>query len=158
MYDYDLVPDETVARKWRTWTLLGETVDTLYRVASKNFCPLGVSPEQARVLLIIATSPSPPTRIDISRIVGRKPHTVTGMLNRMQRAGLIRRIKDDENQKLVTVVMTKKGREMWKRALQPQLDTRLTSFLSSGEFAQLDKILEKLRNAALKELEEAGPT
>jgi len=83
----------------------------------------------------------------------RKPHTITALLQGMQRAGLIARIKDDRNKKLVRVVMTQKGKEAWKRVVQSELATELTASLSNEEFCQLSSILEKLRDAALRELE-----
>jgi DNA-binding MarR family transcriptional regulator len=137
----DLVSDNIAVK---TWLLFYRTAVALYGAASKRLRPAGVSPGQARVLLVLSESSSPPTGTEISRIVGTKPHTITVLLNGMQRAGLIRRIKDDKNRKLVRVVMTQKGKKAWKQVLQIQLGIELTSLLSSEEFYQLDSILEKL--------------
>jgi DNA-binding MarR family transcriptional regulator len=148
---HDFVSDDLVAK---TWVLLNQVAHAAYGATSKRLRPLGVTPEQARVLLILSRSSSPPTRTEISRIVMRKPHTITALLNGMQKAGLIRRIKDDKNNKLVRIVMTQKGSEVFKQVLQTQLAMRLTSSLSSEEFYQLSRILERLRDAVLRELEE----
>ena len=71
----------------------------------------------------------------------------------MQKAGLIARIKDDRNKKLVRVVMTQKGKETWKQIVKSHLATELISSLTSEEFNQLNIILEKLLHAALAELD-----
>jgi DNA-binding MarR family transcriptional regulator len=145
----DLASVDTVDE---AWVLLNQAFDAAYRAASKKLQPIGVSPEQARLLVILGTSSYPPTCTEISRIVMRKPHTITALLNGMQRAGLIRRIKDERNQKLVRVVMTKKGREVRKQILQTHLSLELRSSMSRGEFYQLISALEKLRDTALKQL------
>jgi DNA-binding MarR family transcriptional regulator len=147
---YDIVPPDILAK---TWVLFHQTSDAVYRASSKRLRPAGVSLEQARVLFVLSRSSSPPTRTEISRVVMRKPHTITALLQGMQRAGLIARIKDDRNKKLVRVVMTQKGKEAWKRVVQSELATELTASLSNEEFCQLSSILEKLRDAALRELE-----
>jgi len=83
----------------------------------------------------------------------RKPQTITSLLHGMQKAGLIARIKDDRNKKLVRVVMTQKGKETWKQIVKSHLATELISSLTSEEFNQLNIILEKLLHAALAELD-----
>lgn len=147
---YDFVSDDIVARMW---VLLNQAFNAAYTVTSKKLRPWGISSQQAHVLLVLSGSSSPPTCTEISRIVMRKPHTVTALLNGMQRAGLIKRIKDDHNQKLVRVVMTKKGKEMWKQIVQTQLAISMISFLSVEEIQQLNSTLEKLRDAAFRQLE-----
>ena len=87
----------------------------------------------------------------------RKPHTVTALLNRMQSAGLISRIIDRENKKVVRVLMTPKGTEALKKVLRVQVERKMMVFLSSEEFQQMRGILEKLRDAALNELEVGVP-
>ena len=147
---YDLVSDDIVAKMW---TVLHQASDAASRVASKRFRPLGVSSQQVYVLLILARSASPPTCSEISRIVMRRPHTVTALLNGMQRAGLIKRVKDKESQKLVRIVMTEKGRQVWEKVMQTPLSLEFTSLLSIGEFRQLVSMLEKVRDSALRQSE-----
>jgi DNA-binding MarR family transcriptional regulator len=151
---YDLVSDDITAK---TWVLLNQAADAAYRATSKRLRAVGVSFEQARVLFILGASSSSPTRTELSRILMRKPHTVTDLLNGMQRAGLIRRIKDEGNHKLVRVVLTKKGREMRKQVSLAPMPIELTSFLSSRELHQLSSMLEKVRNVALEQLETGPP-
>ena len=136
----------------RMWTTLLQASDAASKASTKMLRPLGVSLPQARVLLVLSRSSSPLTRTEISRIVMRRPHTITALLNGMQRGGLIRRIKDDRNQQLVRIVMTEKGREIWKQVLQTQLSLEFTSPLSIEQFHQLISMLEKVRDAALRQL------
>ena len=147
---YNSAPDESLANMW---VVLNQAYNAAYRATSNRLQPFGISNQQAWVLLILSTSSSPPTCTEISRIVMRKPHTVTALLNGMQRAGMITRIKDDHNQKLVRVVMTEEGKEVWKQLMRIQLAIGYTSLLSSGEICQLSSMLEKLRDAAVRQLE-----
>ena len=136
----------------KAWVLFDQTSAVIYRAFVKRTRSAGVSLEQTRVLFAMSRAPSPLTRTEISRVVVRRPHTITALLQGMQRAGLIEKIKDDKNKKLVRAEMTKKGKEALKQVLQNQLAMELTSSLSSEEFYQLIGILEKLRDAALREL------
>jgi DNA-binding MarR family transcriptional regulator len=82
----------------------------------------------------------------------RKPHTITALLNGMERAVLLRRIKDERNQKLLRVEMTEKGKEAWKRGVQSQLARELICSLDWEEFHLLSRMLEKLCDVAVREL------
>jgi len=144
-----VVPPDLLAK---AWVLFHQTSAMVYRAFSKRVRPAGVSLEQTRVLFVVSRASSPLTRTEISRIVVRRPHTITALLQGMQRAGLIEKIKDDKNKKLVRAEMTKKGKEALKQVLQNQLAMELTSSLSSEEFYQLIGILEKLRDAAVRDL------
>lgn len=147
---HDLVSDGYVGR---AWTVILEASDAAARAVSKRLRPLGITLPQARVLLVLSNSASPPTRSEISQIVLRKPHTITALLNGMERAGLIKRIKGLENHQLVSrIVMTTKGRKLWEQVRQTQLSMELRSHLSIQEFQQLIKMMEKLRDAAVSQL------
>ena len=117
-----------------TWLLLNQAYDAVYRVTSEKLRHIGISPEQARLLFALSRSSNPPTRIEISQILMRKPHTITALLNRMQSAGLISRIIDRENKKLVRVVVTPKGAEALRKVLRVQVERKMMVFLSSEEF------------------------
>jgi len=144
-----VLPPDIVAK---AWLLFDQTSAVVHRAFSKRVRPAGVSLEQTRVLFALSRASSPLTRTEISRVVVRRPHTITALLQGMERADLIAKIKDDENKKLVTVEMTKKGKQVLKQVLQNQLAIELISSLSSEEIYQLTGILEKLHDAALREL------
>jgi DNA-binding MarR family transcriptional regulator len=144
-----IVPPDILAK---AWVLFHQTSAVVFRAFSKRVRPAGVTLEQTRVLFVLSRASSPLTRTEISRIVVRRPHTITALLQGMQRAGLIEKIKDDRNKKLVKVVMTQKGKKALKQVLQSQLAMKLTSSLSSEELYQLIGIMEKLHDAAVREL------
>ena len=144
-----VVPPDIVTK---VWVLFDQTSAMIYRAFAKRTRSVGVSLEQTRVLFALSRASSPLTRTEISRVVVRRPHTITALLQGMERADLIAKIKDDENKKLVTVEMTKKGKQVLKQVLQNQLAIELISSLSSEEIYQLTGILEKLHDAALREL------
>ena len=142
------VPSDIITK---AWVLFDQTSAVVYRAFSKRVRPTGVSLEQTRVLFALSRASSPLTRTEISRVVVRRPHTITALLQGMQRAGLIAKIRDDKNKKLVMVEMTQKGKEALKQVLQSQPAMELISSLSGEELHQLIGILEKLRDAALRE-------
>lgn len=152
---YDPLSDDIV---FRTWVLFHQAPRTVYNAASKRLRPAGVSLEQALLLFVLSKSPCPPNRAEIAQVLFRRPHTVTALLNGMQRAGLITRIRDDKNYKVRRVVMTEKGKEVFKQTQQTQLVIDLTSCLSRNELRQLSSILQKLRDVAVGELEQSPPS
>lgn len=54
----------------------------------------GITPEQAGVLFCIKVIGKEATPAKISRYTIREPYTVSAMLNRMERKGLIKKVKD----------------------------------------------------------------
>ena len=153
---YDPTSDDSIV--FRAWVLFHQAPHAVYRASSRRLRSVGVTFEQAFLLFVLSMSPRPPTRTEIAQALVRRPHTVTALLNGMERAGLVTRIKDEKNRRVIRIVMTEKGEEAFKQAQETRLAVDLTSSLSREEFYQLSSILEKLRDVALGELEEGLPT
>ncbi|MCX7694510.1 MAG: MarR family transcriptional regulator [Caloramator sp.] len=75
-----------------------------------------------------------------------KPATITVMLTRMEKAGLITRRQDEEDQRISRVYLTQKGREMCEKLKKVMADLNEQCF---GNFTEEEKetfknLLEKM--------------
>lgn len=74
---------------------------------------VGLTPSQYQLLLAIRghASEDPPTVTDIANYLFLHHHSVVGLIDRAEKGGWVKRIKDSEDHRLVRVVLEKKGRE-----------------------------------------------
>lgn len=134
------------------WVLLLQAKDMVFKVREKELSQYSLSPEQAAVLFIIQTIGETATPADISRWLLRKHHTVSGVLSRMEKKGLLRRTKDLARKNMIRVTLTEKGRQAYYQASRMESIYDIMSSLSEEEHQQLSSYLQTLRARALKEL------
>ena len=74
--------------------------------------------------------------------------SATGVLQTMERGGLIRRVPVPQDARLKKLVVTQKGRELYALIYSDILETerRLTAGLSEQELAAFWQVLDKLRD------------
>lgn len=71
---------------------------------------------------------------------------MTNRLDRLESAGLVRRLPDPNDRRSIQVELTDKGRETWEKAVAEQAgkEAEFASALSEREKEQLTKLLRKL--------------
>lgn len=150
MYDFAFAD----SARFTTWFLLSQTWPSMYRVAEQELPKSGLSPEQIKVLWLCTEYPPPLKPAEISRYLFRKSHSVAGLLDRMERDGLIRRVPKRKGQPYTEIQITDKGRELIEPAkdMSIRLIADLMSPLSNDELEQLQGLLRKLREHALERL------
>jgi len=134
------------------WVLLAQTFDAIQKARQKDLSQYNIGIRQSAVLFRIQAIGDQATPAEISRWLLREPHSVSEILNRMEKAGLVRKIKDLDRKNLVRVKLTKKGREAYYKATLGQSIDELISTLSEDEQRQLWSCLQKLRDKALKKI------
>ena len=85
---------------------------------------------------------------ELSRAMHISPASVTNMLQRMERDGLIARERDREDQRVVRVFLTDKAKAMRKEARKVfhQMEAELSSIYTDEEKATLHRLLMKLHD------------
>ena len=92
----------------RIWLLLRRVGDTLALSQDSVFSKYGLTTEQFGVLVSIRSrGPLRPT--DLALILERTPNSVSMLIDRMVKAGLVRRARDRKDRRVVTVSLTGKG-------------------------------------------------
>lgn len=141
-----------VNRDYNLWTLLHQVSDIIFSAREAELQQYGIPGMQAEVLFAIKTIGKDATPAQISRMLFRRPHSVSGILSRMEKAGLIKKTKDLKRKNLVRVTLTTKGEQAYKQALKRKSVQRIISALSETEQEKLKSLLETLRSRGLKEL------
>lgn len=130
---------------FKLWLMLFRTRDAIYKVRENELRKSSVSPIEAQTLRSIKAIGTAAIPAEISRRVFKKPHSISGRLNRMEKAGLIRKVKDLPQKNLVRVVMTEAGQKAYKQTIKGSAFKQVISSLSMKERQKLIPCLEKLR-------------
>lgn len=153
----------TLDRDLKLWVLLHQTRDAAFKVGDKELRRLGISPMEAALIFAVQCIGDRATPAQISRWLFRESHSVSGLLDRMEKKGLIRRSKDLDRRNLVRISLTEKAQRFYNSYAEMKAIDTLLSVLSEEEQAQLGEYLQRLRDKALdvlgkeKELPFPGP-
>jgi len=101
----------------RSWFLIHRTGDVRRRCEDLIFAEYNLTKEQYAVLSTIKFLDAPVRVTDIARWLERSTNTVSMIVDRMVKAGLLRRIRDMDDRRAVRVVITSKG----ETALRPSI-------------------------------------
>ena len=136
---------------FETWVLLAQTRRAMFRARSEKLSKFGISPRQAALMFMIATLGEKATPSELARCLFREPHSVSELVDRMEKNGLVRRISDMKKKNLVRIELTDKGRDIYERSLTDEPVHRIIASLSNEEHQQLRVLLNKLWHEAIKE-------
>jgi len=132
---------------------LHHTTNAIVRVREKELSQYGLTYMHAAALFTIhAIGGKGATPAEISRWLFREPHSVSGLLNRMEKAGLITKSKDMDRKNLVRVAMTEKGQQAYSQVIKREYLHDIMSTLSNEDRKALMGYLRIIKNRALKEL------
>ncbi len=92
------------------------------------------------------------TPAEISRWLLREPHSTSGLINRMEKEGLVRKVKDLERKNMVRVAITEKGQQLYNQSTKRETIHRIMSTLVGEECGQMWECLRKLRDRAFEEI------
>lgn len=138
--------------------LLMRTRRAMYKELERAYYKIGISPEQAGVFDQVATH-GKATINDITHRLLREPHTILGLINRMESNGLIYKEKDADNHSMITISLTEKGYGVCRQMLEIRESlTKPTTVLTDDEREQLEKLLTKILDATMKRLNKKAKT
>jgi DNA-binding MarR family transcriptional regulator len=140
----------TIEEDHKLWILFYQTRDAIFKARQKELSRFGITPMQAAVLLRLEVIGSEATPAEVARWLFRKPHSVSGILDRMVKQGLIEKAKDLERKNLVRITITPKGKQAFSESTKRKSIHEIMASLSDEERRVLKSCLEKMRSAALK--------
>lgn len=91
------------------------TADTLLRESQRFFRPLGVTEAQFNVLNVLAGATEGMSQRELGDVLVVDRSNVTGLLDRMGKAGWVRRKSHSQDRRIHRVVLTAKGRQLWAK-------------------------------------------
>ena len=146
MYDYKFAGESLTA-----WAQLRHTWIAMNKVVEIRLGEIKATPESIAILWACRDFPGPLRPAEIARLVFRAPHTVAGLLKRMEREGLVVRIPKKPGHQFTEVKLTDKG----KRACAPAIEilkdviAETMSVMSEEELKQLEELIRPLQLKAL---------
>ena len=141
-----------IDRDYELWVLLHQACDAMNRARENELRQVGISGAQAVVLFVVKSLGAKATPTEISRCLLRKIHTVSGILNRMEKKRLLRKTKDLPRKNSVRASLTEKGEQAYYQSTKIESISGIMSSLSEQERQQLSSCLKTLRERALKQL------
>lgn len=132
--------------------LLNQTTETIFRARQKELEQYNISTSQGAVLFIAKILGEKATISEISRWLLRKPHTISELVNRMAKKGLVKKSKAPNRKTIIKVELTRKGLDIYQKSKKRQSFQNILTYLSPDERQQMISYLQRLREGALSEL------
>jgi len=99
----------------RLWLLLHRVHDVVNLCEESILREYGLTPEQFAVLASVRSDGGSLRPVDLALMLERSPNSVSMLIDRMVKAGLVRRTRDRKDRRAVNVTLTGKG----AKAIQP---------------------------------------
>lgn len=132
--------------------LLNQTTETIFRARQAELLEYNISNSQGAVLFITKALGEEATISEISRWLLRKPHTISEMIYRMEKKGLVKKTKAPNRKTIVKIELTPKGLEVYQKSKKRQSFQNILSCLSTEERQQMISYLQRLKEGATNEL------
>ncbi|MCX5999082.1 MAG: MarR family transcriptional regulator [Chloroflexi bacterium] len=138
---------------YNLWMLVHLTHSALLRARHHEIRrEVGITYMEFAALSVVDTLGTTATPAKISRWLMRKPQSVSDLLTRMEKRGLLKREPHPSSKKLKMVVVLPKGREALNLAKSIDSVPDIMCCVSEDEFRQLWLLLQRLRARALARL------
>ncbi len=133
-------------------TSLLQVADIFVKIRERELLPQNLSATSADILFLIDAIGKDVIPAKISRMLLREPHSVSGILMRMEKQGLLKRAKNMERKNLIRVTLTSKGETALKQVIKKEGVKHVLSKLTEEQRRQLKQSLSALKDAGMKEL------
>jgi len=140
------------------WVLLRQVHNLVLQCEDKVFSVHGLTTERHAVLMAIKHIDSPVRITDIARWLDRSVNSVSMIIDRMVKAGLVRRARDRKDRRTVFVTMTSQAEKAYVLATVAGwgLIQEILSPLSDEDKCTLIKLLGTLRDKTYDYLGSGG--
>jgi DNA-binding MarR family transcriptional regulator len=131
----------------RLWLLLHRVRDVLAQCEDSIFAEYGITTEQFAVLAAVKSRGGSLRPTDLALILERSPNSVSMLVDRMVKAGLVKRTRDRRDRRVVNVTLTSKGENALKPATPAgwEFIQKILSPLSSKDKQTLASLLEGIK-------------
>jgi DNA-binding MarR family transcriptional regulator len=123
------------------------TADTIWNASRLFFAPWGLSPSQFNVLNLLFGVPDGLSQTELGRHLIVHKSAVTGLVDRLQKRGLVGRKTVTGDRRAYRVVLTTKGNELMSRIV-PEYHLRAAEVLGHLDGTQAAEFGRLLREAA----------
>ncbi len=142
----------TPLESFKLWSIMDATYRSVFKAREHELLSDGILIMQVRVLAVIERASDEATPANLARLLWRKPHTISQMLSRMEKAGLVTKGPDPTHRNRVIVKITPKGHETYALARERRTFNRIISGLTARKREQLMNLLNQVWKNAQQEL------
>ncbi len=140
---------------YNLWSMVQLTRQLMSSSRDREVSEYGISNIEAIVLFmiqIIRETGRKATPAEISRWLYQRPHSVSELLKRMEKKGLIRKVAEKDRKNWKNVMLTSKGLAVYDQTSGRQTIHNILSCLSDEERRELWSIMGKVRDRAAGEM------
>lgn len=143
---------EHISFEFMLWQLLHRTFRTTEKARARELEQWGVTTQQSAVLRVVLRLGENATAKEISRQLILEINTISEQLKRMEKEGLIRKVKDPNKKNVIRIEVTEKGYEFHIKTWSHDSIERIVSVLTEKGKKELWSALSKIREKANQEL------
>jgi DNA-binding MarR family transcriptional regulator len=138
----------------KLWFLLHQVRDVIMSCEDQVFGKQKLTTERYLVLALTKLSDGHVRPADLARWLGRSPNSVSMLVDRMVKAGLIKRVRDRNDRRALRLIMTSKGENALEPATVAGLEfiRKILSPLSYEEKHTFARLLETTKHEAFQYL------
>ena len=144
--------DNAITESYRLFQLLRHTADAIHRGREYELKKYNLTPEQAGALVCILSLGNKATQAELSRWLFRLPNSITILINRMEKLGLVKKRPDKKRKNIMRLSLTKKGYEAYQHSIEFEAFYPIIDVLPASKRRQLWSLLEIIREKAFENL------
>jgi DNA-binding MarR family transcriptional regulator len=137
-------------RDYEIFGLLISTTESILKARQKELSEYNIEPARSGVLITIAQLGNEATPVAIGKHLSRTRHSISELLSRAEKDGLVEKKRDIERKNGVRVVLTPKGKEVAQKTAKGLILPKIMSSLTGKERQDLRKLLNVLFNKAME--------
>jgi DNA-binding MarR family transcriptional regulator len=139
-------------KEYDLWILLSRVYHLIAMLRKLELSKYNIMPVQSYILFIIKALGNETTPSKISEYVYQQRSSISDILNRMVKQGLIRKTNKTGGNKRVIVTLTAKGEKSLTFSKNRKYLHKVMSSLTENKKRQLESAMEILRDSAINEL------
>ncbi len=127
------------------------TADTFLRESQRLFRPYGLTAAQYNVLNVLAASADGLSQRELGDILVVDRSNVTGLLDRLEKAGLVKRTDHPSDRRVYRVSLTAAGRKLWAKVqpLYAKVAAQVTAGVGEKQLRDTLTVLKSLQAGAV---------
>jgi DNA-binding MarR family transcriptional regulator len=151
--------DEAGQPAVQAWRQLYLTYSAIFKAIERSISSTGVTLPQALALNTIRTGEGPMTPSRLAHYLTQETQSVTGLIDRMEKQGWVRRVRDLPDRRAIRLELTEEGAAKLTETTAPgfEITDRMFSRLKEDELEQLTAMLGRVYMSAMEHLGRETP-
>ena len=141
---------DNIIEIWKYWEHTNKLIRLKHRETAKKY---GLTFEQFHLLIEldhhaefkVSTYELPPTVGEIAADVGNAPHTLSERIKRLEKKGLVKKIRDEKDLRINRVMLTDKGQTLLDRIKNEAVNIFIHNALEEMDERSLNNLLNILK-------------